>query len=341
MTRGIECEQGDFVIRNFRFASGEVLPELRLHYTTLGQPRRDRSGKMTNAVLMLHHTGGAGAKCLEEQFAKTLYGRGQPLDASRWYTILPDSIGHGKSSKPSDGLRGRFPHYDYYDMVEAQYRLVTEELGVDHLRLVTGISMGGMHTWLWGVKYPAFMDALMPLVSLPVEIAGRNRMWRRVAMDAIRNDPEWNKGEYARPPAGVLQAARVFAFSVAGVLDLQRRGPTRDEADRLLEEMARRRAESDANDFLWALDSSRTYNPQPHLKKIKALLLAVNAADDFINPTDLGILEREIKKVKRGRFVLLKSIGMGHHTAHHPRVWKQYLREMLRKVRGGGELSPG
>ena len=332
--RGLDPKHGDFVIRNFRFASGEVLPELRLHYTTLGLPRRDDSGKVTNAVLLLHHTGGSGVKCLEEEFVKTLYHRGQPLDASCWYTILPDSIGHGQSSKPSDGLRGRFPHYDYSDMVEAQYRLVTEGLGVNHLRLVTGISMGGMHTWLWGVQHPGFMDALMPMVSLPVEIAGRNRMWRRVAMDAIRNDPEWNNGEYTRPPAGIAQAARVFAIAVAGPLDLQRSAPTRDEADRLLEEMARQRAQSDANDFLYALDSSRTYNPQPHLKKIKAQLLAVNAADDFINPTDLGILEREIKKVKKGRHVLLKSIGMGHHTAHHPRVWKRYLMEMLADHRG-------
>jgi homoserine O-acetyltransferase len=198
---GLDPKHGDFVIRNFRFASGEVHPELRLHYATLGVARRDGSGKVTNAVLLLHHTGGSGAKCLEEEFVKTLYGRGQPLDASRWYTILPDSIGHGQSSKPSDGLRARFPHYDYSDMVEAQYRLVSEGLGVNHLRLVTGISMGGMHTWLWGVKYPEFMDALMPLVSLPVEIAGRNRMWRRAAMDAICNDPEWNEGNYRRPPA--------------------------------------------------------------------------------------------------------------------------------------------
>jgi homoserine O-acetyltransferase len=322
-------KQGDFLIKDFRFANGEVLPELRLHYATLGSPRHDASGRMTNAVLVLHHTGGSNAKCLEQDFVKTLYGRGQPLDTSRWFTIFPDSIGHGQSSKPSDGLRGRFPHYDYYDMVEAQYRMVTEGLGVDHLRLVTGISMGGMHTWLWGTKYPEFMDALMPIVSLPVEIAGRNRMWRRVAMDAIRNDPEWKDGDYDRPPAGVGLAARVFAFSTAGAIDLQRRGPTRDDADRLLEEIAEQRAASDANDFLWAMDSSRTYNPQPDLKKIRARLLAVNAADDFINPTELGILEREIRKVKKGRFVLLKSIGMGHHTGHHPRVWKRYLKEML------------
>lgn len=336
----LEPRQGDFLINDFRFASGELLPELRLHYATLGAPRRDATGQVTNAVLMLHPTGGSGTKYLEEEFVKTLYGRGQPLDASGWYTILPDSIGHGQSSKPSDSMRLRFPHYDYSDMVEAQYRLVSEGLGVHHLRLVIGISMGGMHTWLWGEQHSEFMDALMPMVSLPVEIVGRNRMWRRMAMDAIRNDPAWNQGEYRVRPEGLMQAARIFVLAVAGATDLQRRAPTRDEADRLLDEMARQRAQIDANDFLYALDSSRTYNPQPHLGKIKARLLALNAADDFINPTDLGIMEREIKKVKNGRYVLLKSTGMGHHTPHHPCVWKRYLAKMLVGSSRAGGAEP-
>ena len=327
--QALKPKHGDFVIDSFRFATGEVLPKLRLHYATLGVPRRDAAGKVTNAVLMLHPTGGSAGKYLEEDVVKTLYGRGQPLDVSRWYTILPDSIGHGRSSKPSDSLHARFPHYDYSDMVEAQYRLVSEGLGINHLRLVTGISMGGMHTWLWGEQHPDFMDALMPMVSLPVEIAGRNRMWRRMAIDAIRNDPAWNKGEYQKAPAGLMQAARIFSVATAGAVDLQRRAPTRDQADRLLAEMAQQRAEIDANDLLYALDSSRTYNPQPHLGKIKARLLAVNAADDFINPADLEIMEWEIRKVKNGRYVLLKSTGMGHHTPHDPRVWKRYVREML------------
>ncbi len=326
----LKITQGDFLIRDFRFRSGETLAELRLRYATIGAPQRDKSGKVRNAVLMLHHTGGSGAKYLEDAFRKTFYGRGQPLDPSRWYTILPDSIGHGQSSKPSDGLHTRFPHYDYLDMVEAQYRLVREGLQVDHLRLVTGISMGGMHTWLWGEEHPEFMDALLPLVSLPVAIAGRNRMWRRVAMDAIRNDPTWNQGEYQTRPQGLVQAAKIFAIAVAGAQDLQRRAPARDDADRALEEMSRARAESDANDFLYALDSSRTYDPQPRLGKIRAPLLAVNTADDFINPTDLGIMEREIKRVKKGRYALLKSNGMGHHTVHDPRTWTKYLVQMLR-----------
>lgn len=327
---GLKVTHGEFSIRDFRFRSGEVLRGLRLHYATVGTPKRDAKGKTRNAVLLLHHTGASGAKYLEGAFAKTLYGRGQPLDASRWYTILPDNIGHGRSSKPSDGMRMRFPHYDYSDMVELQYRLVRERLGIDHLHLVVGLSMGGMHTWLWGEEYPDFMDALMPLASLPVEIAGRNRMWRRVAMDAIRNDPAWNNGDYLSRPHGLVLAAQIFAIAVNGAAGLQHQAPTRDDADRVLDELARPRAETDANDFLYALDSSRTYDPQPRLGRIKAPLLAINTADDFINPCDLGIMERAMKRVKRGRYVLLRSSGKGHHTVQDPSTWKKYLVQMLR-----------
>lgn len=329
MKRSFEPQQGDFVLRHFRFRTGEVLPELRLHYTAVGCARRDSQGRVQNAVLFLHHTGSSGTEYAGPTFAKQLFGPRQALDASRWFTILPDSIGHGRSSKPSDGLRMRFPHYDYADMVEAQHRLVTEGLGVDHLRLVTGVSMGGMHTWLWGEEYPDFMDALMPMVSLPVEIAGRNRMWRTAAKHAIRMDPAWQQGDYEKSPAGLLHAARIFAIAVNGPVDLQRRAPTAEAADRLLDELAAGKARSDANDFLYALDASRTYNPQPRLGRIKARLLAVNAADDFINPVEAGILEREIKRVKRGRAVLLRSAGLGHHTVHDPRVWRGYLAGML------------
>ena len=325
----MKVTEGDFYLHDFRFASGEVLPELRLHYATLGALRRDARGKASNAVLLLHHTGGWGGKYLEQGFAGGMFGRGQALDAARWHVILPDNIGHGRSSKPSDGLRMRFPHYDYGDMVEAQYRLVREGLGIDHLRLVTGISMGGMHTWLWGEAHPGFMDALLPLVSLPAPIAGRNRMWRRVAMDAILHDPAWKNGEYEGRPYGLVLAAKIFAIAVNGSLNLQRRAPAREDADRVLEELARQKAESDANDFLYALDSSRTYDPWPHLGKIRARLLAINTADDFINPIDIGIMERAIKRVKRGRFLLLKSTGMGHHTVHDPATWKKYLVRML------------
>ena len=329
----LKIKEGELLLRDFHFRSGEVLPELRLHYTTVGAAQRDKTGKVTNAVLLLHHTGGSGTKYVEEGLVKALCGRGQPLDASRWYVIVPDNIGHGRSSKPSDGLRMRFPHYDYGDMVAAQHRVLTEGLGINHLRLVTGISMGGMHTWLWGEEYPGFMDALMPLVSLPVEIAGRNRMWRRVAMDAIRNDPAWNHGEYQSRPYGLVLAAKVFAIAVNGAVGLQRRAPTREDADRVLEELAKPKAESDANDFLYALDASRTYNPEPRLGRIKARLLAINTADDFINPVEVGVMERAIKRVKRGRYLLLKSNGMGHHTVHDCATWKKYIAQMLRARR--------
>jgi len=260
-------KEGDFVLRNFHFRSGEVLPELHLHYATLGTPVRDAQGVVENAVIILHGTTGSGANYMSASF-QTLYLSGQPLDVSRWYVILPDSIGHGRSSKPSDGLHARFPHYDYYDMVEAQYRLVSEGLGVNHLRLVMGISMGGMHTWLWGELHPDFMDALLPMVSMPVEIAGRNRMWRCTAMDAIRNDPDWNNGEYKKQPAGVITAARILTIAASGPLDLQTRASTREAADQLLSEISAGWARSDANDLLYQLDCSRTYDPEPGLEKI-------------------------------------------------------------------------
>jgi homoserine O-acetyltransferase len=320
--------EDDFVLRDFHFRSGETLPELRLHYTTLGTPARDAHGIVQNAAIILHGTTGSGKSYLSPAFL-ALYGPGQPLDVSHWYVILPDSIGHGKSSKPSDGLHARFPHYDYYDMVEAQHRLVTEGLGVNHLRLVTGISMGGMHTWLWGELHPDFMDALMPMVSTPVEIAGRNRMWRRTAMDAIRNDPDWKNGEYQKQPAGMITAARILTIAASGARDLQTRAPTREAADELLQELSAGWARSDANDLLYQLDCSRTYNPEPELERIRARLIAINAADDFINPPGLGIMESEIKRVKNGKFVLLPLTGRGHRTVGDPSLWKKYLEELL------------
>jgi homoserine O-acetyltransferase len=321
-------KEGDFVLRDFHFRSGETLPELRLHYTTLGMPVRDAHGRVQNAVIILHGTTGSGKGYLTPAF-QALYNPGQPLDVSRWYVILPDSIGHGKSSKPSDGLHARFPHYDYYDMVEAQYRLVSEGLNINHARLITGISMGGMHTWLWGELHPDFMDALMPMVSQPVEIAGRNRMWRRTAMDAIRNDPGWNNGEYQKEPANMVVVGRLFAIAVAGPLDLQTKAPTRDAADSLLDQNSARWIHADANDMLYQLDCQRTYNPEPDLERIQAHLIAINAADDFINPPELGIMDRTIKRVKNGRYVLLPLSGHGHGTVWDPTLWSKYLEELL------------
>ncbi len=328
-----EPVQGDFVIRNFRFASGETLPELRMHYRTYGTARRDARGVVRNAVLVMHGTGGTGAQFVSRTFAGELFGPGQPLDASRFFIILPDDIGHGRSSKPSDGLRARFPRYAYADMVEAEYRLVTEGLGVNHLRLVMGTSMGGMHTWLWGERYPDFMDALMPLASLPVQIAGRNRVWRRIVIDAIRHDPEWKNGEYTAQPQSLRTAAEMLWLVGSNPVLRQRQAPTLSDADRVIDVyVAAYFKTGDANDILYALEASRDYDPGPQLEKIAAPLLAVNSADDLINPPELGILEREITRVPKGRAVLVplsdKTAGHGTHTL--AAVWKQYLEELLK-----------
>src|SRR5439155_7954992 len=299
---------GDFVIDEFGFDGGQTLAKLKIHYVTLGTPHRGASGRVDNAVLVLHGTGGTGRQFLSEPFAGVLFGPGQLLDASRYYLILPDGIGHGGSSKPSDGLHARFPRYGYRDMVRAQHLLLTEGLKVDHLRLVMGTSMGGMHTWLWGETYPDFMDALMPLASLPVQIAGRNRMMRRMIIDSIRNDPEWKGGEYAVEPRGLASAVYTLLFMVSSPLQWQKAAPTREAADRFLEEQVKTRLSSaDANDMLYQFEASSDYDPAPELEKIQAPLTAVNSADDQVNPPELGILEREIRRVKRGAYVLIPT----------------------------------
>jgi homoserine O-acetyltransferase len=325
-------QEGDFVLPNFRFRSGQTLPELRMHYRTIGAAKKDDRGVVRNAVLVLHGTGGSGVSLLRPSFAEVLFGPGGFLDASRYYVILPDGIGHGRSSKPSDGLHARFPHYNYDDMVLAQYRLLTEKLGVHHLRLVMGTSMGGMHTWVWGETYPDFMDALLPLASLPVEIAGRNRMQRRMIIDAIRNDPEWNNGDYEKQPRGLVTAVDLLILMGSSPLQMQKAAPTREAADKLLEEQVRTRMKGlDANDLLYQVDASRDYNPAPGLGRIKAPLLAVNSADDEINPPELGILEREIKRVPRGRSILIpiSDRTRGHRTHSYAEIWKRYLAELL------------
>jgi homoserine O-acetyltransferase len=325
--------EGDYVIQNFRFHSGEVLPELKIHYRTIGTPKMSSSGVVQNAVLIGHGTGGAGTQFLSPQFANVLFGPGQLLDASRYFIILADGIGHGNSSKPSDGMHARFPHYTYDDMVAAHYELLTKKLGVNHLRLVMGTSMGGMQTWVWSETYPDFMDALMPLASLPVEIAGRNRIWRRMAMDAIRDDPEWLGGEYKTEPMRALTAAEnLLLFVGSAPLQWQKQWPTRDAADKSYEERVKAAvAHLDANDLLYQLDASREYNPAPKLETIKAPLVAINSADDVINPPELGLIEREIKRVKHGRFILLPITDQtrGHGTHTLPAIWQGYLKELL------------
>src|SRR3989454_837587 len=328
--------EGDYVIKDFRFASGESLPDLRLHYATFGRPERDARGVVKNAVLILHGTGGSGRQFLRDVFAGVLFGPGQLLDSARYYIILPDGIGHGRSSKPSDGLHARFPHYTYDDMVRAHYRLLTEHLGVNHLRLVMGTSMGGMHTWVWGETYPDFMDALMPLASLPVEIAGRNRMMRRMLMDAIRNDPGWNGGEYkTQPQQGLVAAENILLLMGSAPLQWQKQAPTRDAADKFYEDRVKAAvARADANDMLYQFDASREYNPALKLEMIKAPLVAINSADDLINPPELGLMEREIKRVKRGRYVLIPISDQtrGHGTHSLPAIWQGYLKELLGTV---------
>ena len=324
--------QGDHLIRDARFQSGERLPELRLHYATLGAPVRDTAGVVRNAVLVLHGTGGTGQAFLRDQFAGVLFGPGQLLDATRYFLILPDAIGHGGSSKPSDGLCARFPHYNYDDMVAAQHRLLTEGLGVNHLRLVMGTSMGGMHTWLWGTRFPQFMDALMPLACLPAEIAGRNRMMRRMISDTIRGDPEWRAGEYTSQPHGLVAAIYILLFMVSSPLQWHQQTPTRAAADALFDELVQGYlAQLDANDLLYQIEASRDYDPAPDLERIAAPLLAINSADDQVNPPELGILERAITRVQRGRAVVLpiSAATNGHGTHSLPSVWQQYLAELL------------
>ena len=321
-------DTGSFVIQDFRFVSGEVLPELRLHYRTLGHPRRNAAGLVRNAVLVLHGTGGSGGQFLSPQFAGELYGPSQPLDTATHYLILPDNIGHGGSSKPSDGLRARFPRYAYGDMVAAQYRLVTDGLHVNHLMLVMGTSMGCMHSWLWAERYPDAMDGVVPLACIPTQIAGRNRMWRKMIIDDIRTDPDWKGGDYTSQPRGLRAALQLLFIAGSAPLVQQRLGSTRDSADGYITRwLDTRLTEADANDLLYQVDASRDYDPAPALERITAPVLAINSADDFINPSELGLMERLIPRVTRARYILIptseQTRGHGTHTA--AAVWKEYF----------------
>jgi homoserine O-acetyltransferase len=324
--------EGDFTLRDFRFSNGETLPELRIHYRTLGKPRRDARGIVRNAVLIGHGTGGTGAQFIRPEFAGELFGPAQLLDASRYFIVLPDGIGHGRSAKPSDGLRAKFPQYGYTDMVEAQFRLLNEGLGVNHLRLVMGTSMGGMHTWVWGERHPDFMDALMPLASLPWQISGRNRVWRKTIIDAIRNDPAWQGGNYAVQPPSLRTAAALIYFMGSNPILRQEQMPSLQKADEVLDQtIATAVREQDANDVLYQISASWDYDPNPGLEQIRVPLYAVNSADDLINPPELGILEREVRRVKRGKAVTIPlgrdTRGHGTHTVAV--VWEQYLAELL------------
>jgi homoserine O-acetyltransferase/O-succinyltransferase len=324
--------EGDYVAHDFKFKSGEQLPELHLHYKTLGKLTRDVQGHPTNAVLALHGTGGSGQQFLRPQFAGELFGPGQLLDIDRYFIILPDGIGHGKSSKPSDGMHAHFPQYDYDDMVAAQHLLVTVGLGVQHLRLIIGTSMGCMHSFVWAETYPDFMDALMPMACLPVQIAGRNRVWRKMLIDAIRDDPAWNGGNYKEEPKqGLRTAEDLLVIAGSAPLLMQKTQPTRDAADKFVEESEKTAATLDANDLLYQVNASRNYDPSPQLAKITAPILWVNSADDFINPPELGLAEKESKRLKNGTFVLIPTSEQthGHSTHTWAVVWQSYLKQLL------------
>ena len=328
-----DAHEGDYIAKNFRFKDGETLPELRLHYLTFGKPVKDSTGRVTNAVLIMHGTGGSGRQFLAPIYAGELFGPGQLLNANKYFIILRDAIGHGKSSKPSDGLRMKFPKYDYDDMVAADHLLLTQGLGVNHLRLVTGTSMGCMHSFVWGETYPDFMDALMPLACLPVQIAGRNRLWRKMAIDAITSDPGWKNGDYTEEPRQALRSWLNFLLIAGSApIQMQNQMPARDAVDKFLEDAyATRLKNLDANDILYQVASSRNYDPSAQLGKIKAPVMWINSADDFINPPELGIAGREVKQIPRGKFVLIPAGDhtYGHGTHTHAAAWKQYLAELL------------
>ena len=318
-------KQGDYVVKDFKFHSGETMPELRLHYTTVGEP----TGQ---PVLVLHGSGGSAASMLTPGFAGELFGAGQPLDASKYYIIIPDSIGHGKSSKPSDGMKTGFPKYDYADMVDAQHRLVTEGLGVKHLRLVIGNSMGGMHSWLWGVKYPQAMDALVPMASQPTEMAARNWLLRRAMLETIRNDPDYNGGNYTTQPRMMKYAIAAYRFaSAGGTLGYQTLAPTAAKADKMADEQIAAPVTADANDFLYQWESSHDYNPSAGMEKIEATVLAINAADDERNPPETGVTEAAVKRIKNGKIYLIPASTetRGHLTTGDAKFYKQQLQDLL------------
>jgi homoserine O-acetyltransferase len=326
-----EPQQGDFAIKDFRFHTGEILPELKLHYVTIGAP----TGQ---PVLVLHGSSGSSQTMLDNNFAGELFGPGQPLDAEKYFIVLPDAIGAGKSSKPSNGMRATFPKYSYEDQVAGQHRLLTEHLGIRHVKLIIGQSMGGMHAWMWGEMYPGLMDVLVPMGSQPAAMSGRNWVLRRMMIDAIKADPAWNNGNYAEEPPTFKYVATFFSFATAGgTQSFFRRAPTRGLADKLVDQRLAEKFTADANDYIYAYDAARDYDPSPGLETIKARVLAINAADDERNPVELGVVAREIKRVKNGTYYQIPASPetSGHATSGDAKWWKHLLPELLSDAKPG------
>jgi len=326
--------EGDFVLKDFRFGSGEILPELKIHYLTLGTAQTNTAGEIVNGVLLLHGTSGTSRNWLMPTLANELFGPGAPLDAGRYFIVIPDGIGRGGSSKPSEGLRTKFPHYRYVDMVASTHRLVTEHLNVKHLRLVLGTSMGGMQAWMWGEMYPGFMDGLMPIASQPIAISGRNWMYRRIGIEAIRNDQDWNGGNYDKNPTHYVYSTPIAALMTDSPIHYQKAAPSREAMDALYRDMIERASKQDANDQLYAIEAVMDYDPSKELEKIEARLLAINFADDEVNPPELGVVEPAIKRIPGARFVLIPASETthGHYTYNLAATWKQHLAEFMKEL---------
>jgi homoserine O-acetyltransferase len=326
--------ESDVVLKDFGFASGEVLPELKIHYVTLGSPKRNATGDIVNGVLLLHGTSGTSKNWLQPTLANELFAPGAPLDAQRYFIVIPDGIGRGDSSKPSDGLRMTFPHYRYADMVVATHRLLTEHLGLKHLRLVLGTSMGGMQAWMWGEMHPDFMDALVPIASQPIAISGRNWMYRRIGIEAIRNDPDWKGGNYEKNPKHYVYAAPISVLMTESAVHFQQIAPSREAMDALYRQMVEQASKLDANNQLYAIEAVMDYDPSTSLEKIKAKLLAINFADDEVNPPELGVMEREIKRIAGARFVLIPANERthGHYSYNLAALWKQHLADFMNEL---------
>ena len=326
--------EADFVLKNFRFGSGETLAELRIHYVTIGTARKNAAGDIVNGVLLLHGTSGSSASWLNPTLANELFAKGQPLDASQYFLVIPDGIGAGRSSKPSDGLRGAFPHYRYRDMVEAQHRLVTEALGIRHLRLVLGTSMGGMQTWMWGEMYPDFMDGLVPLASQPVAMSGRNWMTRRIRIEAIRNDPDWNGGNYEKNPTRYVYTLPLASLMTESAVRLQEMASTREAADELYKRLVDEARKNDANNQLYAIEAVMDYDPSRDLEKIRARLLAINFADDELNPPELGVMEPAIRRIPHASHVIVPAgpETHGHYTYFRAALWKAHVAAFMNTV---------